>query len=100
MLKEIVKESKRTLKTYLLWILNSLISVVTLILWALFQYGMSRIIARLDLTGIDAWVFLTLQIFSAISTLVPIAFFTYEDTSRMYRRSVKSQYVAEKEGQN
>lgn len=91
MIKEITEESKRTLITHLQWVLNGLISVVALGLWALFTYGMNQVIERLELSGIDAWVFWALQVFSAISTLIPIAFAIYEDTSRMWRRSVREQ---------
>ena len=88
MFKEITEESKRTFKTYLQWMLNSFISVIALSLWAAFQYGMSQMISRMELTGIDAWVFLALQVFSAFSTILPIIFAIYEDTGRMWRRSV------------
>lgn len=90
MLNEIAGETRKTFKTYLLWILNAFISVLALVLWAIFQYGMNRVIADLELSGIDAYVFFVLQIFSAISTLMPIAFYIYEDTRRMWRRTVKA----------
>ena len=99
MIDEIAGEARKTLKTYLQWILNSLISVVALVLWVIFQYGMSRIIVGLELSGLDAYVFLVLQVFSAISTLMPIAFYIYEDTRRMWQRSIKRE-PASSEGGN
>lgn len=98
MITEITERITPELKIYMIWILSSLVNVVALTMWALFQYGLSKIIVKLGLTAIDAWVFLALQIFSAISTLAPIAFFIYRDTRIMWiqtNRDIKKEKLSE-----
>lgn len=86
MIKETTQEIKPHLQSYVKWTLCVMIDVVYLAIWGLFQYGLSRIISSLNLSGIDAWVFFILQVLSAISTLVPIALFIYRDIRVMWVR--------------
>lgn len=88
MFKEIISEIRPGLKVYLIWVISGLINVIALILWAMFQFALSRIISRLGLIGMDVYVFLMLQILSAISTLIPIALFIYRDSKRMWQLTV------------
>lgn len=76
-----------SLTTYTVWVLTSLIDVSALSIWALFQYGLGVFISKLNLTGLDSWVFFTLQIFTAISTLAPVALFIYKDIRIMWTRT-------------
>lgn len=75
------------LTTYTVWVLTSLIDVAALSIWALFQYGLGVFISKLNLTGLDSWVFFTLQILTAISTLTPVALFIYKDIRIMLLRT-------------
>jgi len=84
MIKKIADKIGSELETYVIWVLSSLIDVVALAVWAILQYGLDVVISMLNLTGLNAWVFYTLQIFSAVATLAPIAFFIYRDIRVMW----------------
>jgi len=94
MIKKIIDKIRPELETYIIWVLSSLVNVAALSLWALFQYGFDVVISMLELTGLNAWIFLALQIFSAISTLAPIAFFIYRDIRVIW---IQTQLEIEKE---
>lgn len=74
-------------KTFLKWAIASLIDGSFLVAWAFIQYGSNWLIAKLELSGIDKWVFLAFQVLFAVSTLAPVIFYIYKDLVVMYIRT-------------
>lgn len=99
MLKKIVAEVSPGLYLYTIWVLSSAIDVAFLVAWALIQYWFNRIIVGLELERVDAFVFLALQILAAVSTLAPIAFYTYLDIRKMWIKTM-DELQKEKDSRN
>jgi hypothetical protein len=84
------KELKAELRVFSIWVATSLIDSVFLAMWVAIQWLVNeKIIANLQLSGIDQWVLLAFQILFAFSTLAPVATYIYVDIRVMVLRGKK-----------
>lgn len=62
---------------------------VFLIVWAVIQYGVARVLEIFPPSGIDRWVCRILQLAFAIATAAPIVAFVYGDVRKMIAKVAK-----------
>ena len=86
-MNEIATETRMRLSTIIKWILSGFIDSIFLVFWVLIQWVTQRVLANLELTGIDRIVFVVFQILFAISTLAPVVIFMYSDIVTMVIRA-------------
>ena len=84
------QELKSELRTFSIWGISSLIDSGFLAIWVLIQWFVNeQVISKLELSGLDGWVLSAFQIIFAISTLAPVAIYTYVDIRIMIMRAQK-----------
>jgi hypothetical protein len=81
------KEIATELKTFTKWTISALIDSAFLILWVFVQWLVNKVVANLELSGIDRWVLSLFQILFAISTLAPVITYIYVDIRIMLLRA-------------
>ena len=69
----VVKEVEKILKTFAVWVADSVMEAVFLIFWVLLQAAVGLFINWLQPTGMDQFVLTTIRAVFAISTLIPVA---------------------------
>lgn len=69
------------------WVLSGLLNAVFLVAWTLTQWGVSWVIEKFPLSGLDRHVSIIMQWGFAITTLLPILFYIWYDTVTMYYRA-------------
>lgn len=75
------------LGVFVRWAISVLFDSVFLVIWVFVQWATQRIIAGLQLSGIDVWVFNSFQILFAFSTVIPIVVYVYVDIRIMLLRA-------------
>lgn len=73
------------------WIISSLIDSGFLAIWVFLQWLVNtKLIANLELSGIDRWVRQVFEVLFAISTLAPVVIYIYVDIRVMLLRARKT----------
>lgn len=76
--------------TFLKWALAGLIDGAFLVLWALTQWGVGRLLKMVPLQGIDAVLINVFQALFAAATVAPILFYVYRDITIAWMRTRRS----------
>ena len=77
------------LRIFAVWIVSSVLAAVFTAVWVLLQWLVSKLIANFGLSGADRWMLQVFQVLFAVSTLAPIAIYTYQDITVMFLRAQK-----------
>lgn len=82
------EEIKRKIKTIIQWIVSSFLDAVFLVCWIVIQWFVNqKIIANLNLSGIDEWMLITFQVLFSIATLIPVIAYIGIDVCKVILRS-------------
>ena len=65
-------ELAETVPVFAIWAVNCVLGAAYLVLWACAQWGVDRLVDGFQLSGIDYWTLLAIQLLFAVATLVPI----------------------------
>lgn len=76
-------ELRSELRLFFKWTVSGIIDSAFLILWVFVQWGNQKLIANLQLSGIDKWQLISFQILFAISTLASVVIYIVTDISVM-----------------
>ena len=82
-------ELRSELQMFFKWTVSGLIDSAFLVLWVFVQWGNQKLIANLQLSGIDKWQLLAFQILFAISTLASVVIYIVTDISVMVIQAKK-----------
>lgn len=87
MWRQLFSELTPILKSRISWVAASIVDTLFLILWALLQYGISRLLQRIELNPFEHIVFLVFQVLFALSTLIVPIIYIIKDARIMYIRA-------------
>lgn len=76
-------ELKSELRLFFKWTVSGIIDSAFLVLWVFVQWGNQKLIANLQLSGIDKWQLFAFQILFAVSTLASVIIYIFTDVSIM-----------------
>jgi len=81
------KELATELRVFTIWAISSLIDSAFIALWVFVQWLGEKVIANLELSGVDRLVLSVFQVIFAISTLAPVIIYICVDISVMIFRA-------------
>jgi hypothetical protein len=97
---------KARLQAELQWAVAVLVDCSFLAFWVFLQWALRKVIATLELTGLEAWVMTVFRRLFEISTLAPILIYIYVDihvmiirAKRIIRRELESSEADDPEAQ-
>ena len=82
-------ELRSELRLFFKWTVSGVIDSTFLVLWVFVQWGNQKLIANLQLSGIDKWQLIAFQILFAISTLASVVVYIVTDISVMVTQARK-----------
>jgi hypothetical protein len=87
--QSLVKNSLLEAGMFVKWAVSALLDSAFIAFWAFIQWGANRIIGVFPLENLDLWVLAAFRIMFAITTLIPVIIYIYEDVMVMAYRAAR-----------